>query len=218
MIRNLKTLGLALAAVLAMSVVAVPSASAVEFHSEAAETILEGAATEGAEWALEGGTIECASAKFEGKMTGTTGSKITVTPSYSECTGFGGFPTTVNMNGCTYVFDSGTQEGESIEGSEEISCPEGKVVDFHITSFGTLKCTVTISAGKRKGIKWTNQGAGSTRDLLAHVHVPGLVYYQHKGTGFGACATGGAEFGTRRVTWTVTARTPGGSHVGIWLQ
>ena len=143
MIRSLKTLGLALVAVLALSAVVASAASAAPKLTPVPEeypVTLKGSQVEGVENILElEGTrkTECSTATLEGTFANKAAaetSELTATPTYSGCvsTILGNKDlTTVTMNGCDYLLKStatteGTikTEGWEVTGSVEIKCPE----------------------------------------------------------------------------------------------
>lgn len=125
MIRNLKALGLALVAVLAMGAVAANGASAHEFTSSSATTYLSGTSESGTTdkftvSAIFGTlTIEC-HGSFTGTQSGTVADEVTVTPSYSNCL-FNGEAASVDVNGCDYNFDSDTDANG--HAAAKVACP-----------------------------------------------------------------------------------------------
>jgi hypothetical protein len=148
MIRNLKALGLALFAVLAMSVVAASGASAQQgkFTSDGPVTLVakNTAGTVNALTAF-GGETKCPNVVYTGHKvlthTETTAGKkheplisgeikSTITPHYGTCTStfFGiNFPSTVDMNGCDYEFDLGVTTGgaDTYGVGATVVCPTG---------------------------------------------------------------------------------------------
>jgi hypothetical protein len=150
MIRSLKTLGLALVAVLALSAVAASAASAAPKLTPVPEeypVTLRGTQTVVNVLELEGTRpTECATATFEGTIASKAEaetSEMTVTPSYAECstTILGNKDKmTVTMNGCTYRYKlsettTGTiaSEGWEVTGNNiEVQCPVGAQIEFHV--------------------------------------------------------------------------------------
>ena len=87
MIRNLKALGLAVVAVLAMTALAAPASQAASFTAASYTATLEGEqlAAESHVFTLAGGrTVTCTSAKFKGTLAAPS-STATITPTYSSC-------------------------------------------------------------------------------------------------------------------------------------
>jgi len=152
MTRNLKTLGLALVATLAIGALVAQGALAAEnhqFHADAAKVDSTGQQI-GAHELVVGtaGTVKCNAVNGEATHTFTEVSAgtferdtITVAPHYSECT-FGGSPATLNFNHCAYVADSDTTAGNTTGGEPanvEVECAAGSVVEI-----ATTVCTLTI--------------------------------------------------------------------------
>jgi hypothetical protein len=197
MIRNLKSLGLALMAVAAFGVVGVSAASAAEFHSEGATTTLTGTQTSQHVFTTTAGTVKCNTATFSGTQSGATTQFVTVTPFYSGCTAFGFINVPIHVNGCTYTFDANNS------GQVQIKCPAGKVIE--ITTPGG--CTTTI--GSQSGLKSTSysvEGSGTTRELTKHTNISGLHYGE-----CGTTRTNGTLVGTTKITVELF-----GKHVGFW--
>ena len=136
MSRNLKVLGLAFVAMLAMSAVVASAAMAEgEFKAGAeGEINLVGKQVEGNHVFTAGSAaVECEEAIFEGSAeNGDT--VIDTHPTYNECTAFGFLGASVSTTGCDYTF---TNEGTI--GEDEYT---GKV---HITCSGSNK--IKVSAG-----------------------------------------------------------------------
>jgi hypothetical protein len=152
MIRNLKTLGLALVAILAMSAFAASTASAGvttgKITSDGDFTITGEKTGVGDANALTayGSSVTCNVSTYSGHRTLTehetsTGVKhgfllsgateVTVTPHYTECTKH------VIMNGCDYVIRDATTTG-GVNGTygvtADLECPTGKTVTVDDTS------------------------------------------------------------------------------------
>ena len=147
MIRNLKALGLALAAVFALGAVIASSAAA-----EPAQFTVEGiGATETAK--IKGGQtgtdtfsvgalppLTCKTATLSGKAEsdGAHFTSVTLEPVYSECHvvigGIFTFPATVTMNGCAYTFNAtkNTVVGKPFTADLTIECPINKKIEIHV--------------------------------------------------------------------------------------
>lgn len=162
MIRNLKVLGLALAAVFAFAAVTASAASAASFLTSTGPVTLTGTQNEEGEngqfnnsLTAFGNKVICKGATYAGHKTAVTPhafmasgeSSTTITPDWESrtCTTIATgleFPTTVDMNGCDFVFDLGetttheTKTAYKVTVTEE--CPEN----------GTIKVTVFGSAAK----------------------------------------------------------------------
>ena len=156
MIRNLKVLGLALAAVLALSAVVASAAMAQktqgELTADGPVTLIgtqTGAATDNALTAF-GGETQCPNATYTGHeynvtphepidaTTNAGKTTVTITPHYGSCTALG-FPATIDMNGCDYVFHiEKTNVNGGYDVKSTVPCPSGQ----HIT------LTIFISSTK----------------------------------------------------------------------
>lgn len=221
--RNLKVLGLALVAVLAMSSVVASMASADSFTGETGTVVLTGSQEGNDIFTLTGGSITCKEAKLVGTSTAIS-STVTITPTYPEktvggeqnCTALG-LPGVIHANGCTYLLHIGA----GTEGTLDINCPAGKELTVTAGAPPTIRCTIHIGsqAGLTK-VTFSNTGSGVTRELLVETAVSTLKYSHTKGTGLGACtpgsATNGGYTGKARITGE---RDNGGTeHVGIFLS
>ena len=217
MVRKFKFLGLALAAVFAMSAVGASAASAtVEFHSEGAPVTLTGNQEgESNAFDVQFGEVKCKTAKYNGTTTGTTDKTVTVTPSYNECT-FAGVATIIDMNGCDYLIHV-NNEGPPYKGTVDVVCPEGA----KIVVTGGNKCTVDVGPQTGLGpITFTNIGTTTTREVtLGLSGITNITYTQTKGTAaVGACTTQTTGAGKYTGTATVTGETdPGGVHTGLFV-
>jgi len=158
MIRNLKSLGIAFVAVLAMSAVVASAAQAVPSYTGSAyPTTGTGSNLKGSEkFTTAGGTVECNS-HFEGTLASPGGPTLTVTPSYSSCEAFGFLSADVHENGCTYVFHASSRIAEGHYSSTvDVSCPgSNKMV---ITA-----ATCEVQVGSQTGLSSVttkNEGTG----------------------------------------------------------
>jgi hypothetical protein len=159
MIRNLKTLGLALVAVLAMSVVVASVASAASYTGSSYPTTGTGSNTAGKETLTTSGlTVQCDS-HFEGTLSAAS-STATVTPKYANCPAFGFLNATIAFNGCDYLFHAG---GLAVPGvynnSVDVVCPAGS---GPVTiKAGTCVVDVPAQTGL-SNVKTTNSGTSVT--------------------------------------------------------
>jgi hypothetical protein len=154
MTRNLKSLGLALAAVFAFGAIAVSAAQATEAGISWAEgttklTVEADPTAPSQELTITPGAITssftCDEVSGQATVTGTGGavtaqnlvySDTGTTPSTEECTGkVNGIAlkVPVKFNGCDYKFSTGTTEGTiaegKAEGTQSIECPVGAVIE-----------------------------------------------------------------------------------------
>lgn len=175
MARNLKPLGLVLAAVLALSATTAATASAQtngELTTDSTSVALVGKETGGTgsnAFTAFGGKMECPGTTYTGHKVLTAAqteegvkhtaipvgaSSITVTPHYVNCTIYSGasvFPSTVDMNGCDYEFHIGetnVSKAETYKIKTTVVCPTAKHIQITYFSSSTHAfrvCTVTIT-------------------------------------------------------------------------
>lgn len=202
MTRNLKALGLALLAAFAMSAVAASSASAVkEFHSDIEPTVLTGTDTPGttSEFEIPGEEpTTCAGNHYEGTVATKTAKEITIEHTVTTPCDTGGITTHVAFNGCHYVFT--LEEGifntaggtTHTRGPAHIVCPAGQSITLEITVPIFADCIVHIGAQTPTipTVDYTNQGAGTTRDVEVVSTIKGIAYTV---TGGGVCPASGHD-------------------------
>jgi hypothetical protein len=187
MTRNLKVLGLALVAVFAMSAMAASSASAQKLTSDGPVTLLgtQTGAAGSNKLSAFGGKTECASAKYTGHKVNVTphekipsgASQATITPHYGVCnTNFIGinFSTTVDMNGCDYVFDLLTKTAVgTYPVRATVVCPAGQFIKVTLYSSGTHTspfCTLTITHNPAGYL-----GLHATNGTGGHINIAGTI-------------------------------------------
>lgn len=214
--QKVKAIGLLLV-VLAMSAMTTSVASADEFTAEQYPVTLTGSKDGEADVvAVTAGSAACKSTTYVGTAIQAT-TTVTISPTYNECTAFG-FPATVDMNGCQYLFH--INGASSTEGSADLTCPAGKEVTVTSMSAGTIKCTLHFPTQSSVGtIKFSNIGAGPTREVTLQFNLTSIKYTHTKGTGLGSCTGGSATNGTLNAKAVVTGETdPGSQHIGIFLS
>jgi hypothetical protein len=222
MIRNLKLLGLAIAAVLTMSAIAASAASADDFTSEKNPVTVTGKGNGANVFVITitAGVVKCKESSYAAVMTPMTTS-MTLTPSIpvkttggeQNCTGFG-FPAEVNTNGCTFTYTIGA----ATTGGMDVNCPAGKEITVTAKSGETIKCTAHFpSQSWSSGVSYGNTGAGATREVDVSLSVTGLVVYKHTaGSGIGSC-TSGSGSGSYTDANVFTGES-GSNHVGIFFS
>ena len=156
MIRNLKTLCLALAALSALSLVGASAA-----HALVAD-VAGGLTTTGIQVETGGHSdhsltlsssrvFTCFNVAYDGTIEDGA-PEIIATPTYSGCFSNETQPTTVTHNGCNYRVYSGEEVGADHfnKVTTDIQCPEGKQVEVHVYSShanhttGTVLCTYKV--------------------------------------------------------------------------
>jgi hypothetical protein len=170
MTRNLKSLGLALFAVLAISAVVASNASATTdaLVSEAETTTLTGTQENGlGKMTLAGQAVECTNISGMATMTFKTVVELeSEEPVFTGCT-YAGQPMTVTMNGCKY---RGARAGATDSNGHlhvSLVCPAGKKV---VMTLNAIACSVTIAEQEgEEGYTVTTVGAGTSRELTVHL-------------------------------------------------
>jgi hypothetical protein len=165
MIRNLKSLGLALVAVLAMSAVVASAAHAVpQYTASSYSATATGANNKGGEtFTTSGGTVTCDS-HFQGTLSAAS-STLTVTPNYSNCEAFGFLSADVHENGCTYVFHATSKlSTDHYSSSVDIVCPAGKTMVITASA-----CEVSVGAQNGLSSVTTQNLAGGQVTVVPNV-------------------------------------------------
>jgi hypothetical protein len=147
MTRKLKTLGVALFAVLAMSAVVASAAPAAKLTAASYPVTYTAsqAATEPHVFKADGFETTCKNAEFSGELTGAS-EEFELTPTYSECTS-AGLEATIHMNGCKYKYKFTTETAADWDAHLALVCPAGK--DVTITSgFGVCVTHIPPQSGK----------------------------------------------------------------------
>ena len=158
MTRKLKTLGVALFAVLALTAVSASAASAAEFTAASYPTTGTGESAKGNDvFTTEAGTVECKS-HFAGTLTAAN-SDLTVTPTYSDCVAFGFVEATVT--GCKYTFTA-------------VSTTSANVDVVSPCTIIASNCHVTVpNQGPLGSVAITNNAAG---DVSVQANVSKIEY------------------------------------------
>jgi hypothetical protein len=157
MTRYLKTLGLTLAATLALGIMAASAAQAApEFTGTNGggtheHTIITGEQEGTLEFNATAGNelyVKCEKATFAGTSATGKETELTLTPTYTNCKASGLFTTHWRLNGCDYKFKitkTITKEKE-YEGTYDLTCPAGNRIEIEMTKLfgGGKKCLVTI--------------------------------------------------------------------------
>jgi len=218
--RKARIFALALIALAAVSAIGATAASADEFTATRYPALVTGTNEFGFtdEGITTAGVVKCTNTTYTGtlKEKSTT---LTLTRSSSGCTGFG-FPATVEMNGCDYLFHvNGTT---STTGTADLVCPAGKEVTVVAKSGATVKCTLHTPSQSGLGtVTYSNIGsAGETEEITVSGNIAGTHYTHTPGTGVGACTGGSGTTGTSNFKATLTGEeeSPGTSHIGLILS
>jgi hypothetical protein len=148
--RNLKALGLAMVAALALGAVAASAAQAASHHVSVASfpAVVTAKDTVNTVFSITGGehTVECRTTKYEGTLPEEKNKEVTVTPTYSECQvdPIFGPSATVTVNHCAYVLKGVTDaNGDAVA---EVECAEGNEITITYTfPFTSHVCTVHVT-------------------------------------------------------------------------
>lgn len=213
MMRNLRFLGVAVFAVLAMSAVSASFASAAadDLTAEQYPVTLTGKNDPNPPiLKTTAGSYECTTSTLHATVSGPT-TTVSATPTYSGCTCIG-VACTIDMNGCTYLIHM----TEGTTSTVDIVCPAGQEI-----TLTNSKCILHVPPQTGlPHIVWTNVGAGATREITGHVTISGLRYKHTEGSGIGKCTSGEGTNGTLDWTVVVTGETDptGAAHIGIFLS
>ncbi|HET9396290.1 MAG TPA: hypothetical protein VFO36_09555 [Nitrospiraceae bacterium] len=214
MIRNLKVLGLAIAAVLALSAVMASAAMAAEFTASSYPATITGSNTKGSEvFKTEGGNVECNS-HFVSHSQSAASSTLTVTPTYTSCDAFGFLSATVNTEECSYVFHATDTitETEPVHRHYwrhhvDVVCPTGQSIKV---TASTCKAEIKSQTGLTT-VKTENIAGGS---VTVTPDVSGIAYTVTQ-DGF-LCPFGGTGNKTDgKYTGDVTVSRVGGGSVSV---
>jgi hypothetical protein len=192
--RNLKTLGLALAAVFAFSAVAASAASAhYVFTPGANPAVITGSQIGGKaenffEITSRGTKVACTGASYIGTTEGSEPTEVKVHPTYTGCEAFG-IAATVDTAGCDYLLTGETDLEE--HGKVHVICNAGAMIKITIPS---ISCTLKVheQTPTEGGITYHNI-AGPPADIEATATVKGVTY-EREGNGV-LCAAGAPSEG-----------------------
>lgn len=179
MIRNLKALGLVLAAAFVANLFASSLASAAQLTSNNYPVQVSGGQGPGSESYTVGVNIISCANVFVGTLSGAQ-SSIALTPTFPNCaTGAKGEgePILYTTNGCQYVYSiTGAVEADHASGSLAITCPSGKVIEAHqyanahAEETKQTNCTITKAAQNGVGtVTYTSATAAG------HVLIEGAI-------------------------------------------
>jgi hypothetical protein len=185
--RKIKTLGIVLASVFAMSAIGASAASAAEFHSAVHPQEIHGVQTVGHVFTTDAGTVTCKTATFTGTTSAKTSPTQTLAPDYNNCTAFGFINVPIHENGCDYLFNA--------NGTTEVKCPTVSGVKQKI-EITVPFCTTTVGEQHiGAGMSFTNN-AGET-DIIATTNIKEEIDYVECG---GPLTENGSYKGTTTVT------------------
>jgi hypothetical protein len=205
MMRNLKTMGMALLAVLAFSAVAASGAQAAAAHfTGTLNATLSGTTETGfvEVFKTTAGSVSC-HGSYSGKVTVATNEAQTINASYTNCAPFFGATPVVNMGSCDFVFHPGTYgaagSGTST-GTADIICTSSSTITITVPG-----CTVTIHEQKGLSrIHYQNSGTGITvKPEVTNIKFTHAGFLCGTGTGTtGTFGGGGMTLGPISITST----------------
>jgi hypothetical protein len=192
MTRNLKVLGVAMAAVFAMSALAASAAygAAADFKvaeegKEVAGTLNTSAKSAFQTFTTSTGKITCATPGGTASLTGQSGEITAENLSFTNCHATAlKLPATVDPNGCKFRFTAGTFNGAlpGSEGSVHLEgCEEGKGITVTIFSGSdepaNLGCTIHVTEQTLNGISYVNgtNAATGKEDVTIKAAVKGEI-------------------------------------------
>jgi hypothetical protein len=198
MTRKLKTLGVALVAVFALTAVMASAASAAQYTASSYPTTATAESAVGNDvFTTEGGAVECKS-HFVGTLTGAS-SDLTVTPTYTNCKAFGFVEASVT--GCKYTFTAVSTTSSSVD---------------VVNPCTVVASTCHVTVGNQNGLNsvaTTNTAAG---DVDVQANVTGIAYTVVK-DGF-LCpfnGTGNKTGGTYKQGSAITLDSTNGANVSV---
>jgi hypothetical protein len=205
MIRNLKTLGVALCALLALTAVVASAASAANYTASSYPTTGTGESALGNDtFTTEAGKVECQS-HFEGTLSAAS-KELTVKAKYTSCRAFGFLSATVSMGSCDYLFTEPTGSADSYSAKVDVKCTKStepititagtcKTTVGEQTPGGSVAITNETAAGDVKvksnvtGIKYTVTEDGFGCPFNGTGAKEGATYIQDNAVTFDAAAT-----------------------------
>lgn len=215
MIRNLKALGLALVAVLAMSAMAAAGAQGKEpaqVTLEAAEGTIDGTQIGSGTFVRSSRKVTCNEGSFVAHVADGDTTITTTKPTFDSCTGPLGLPATVDMNGCDFGFEL---EGEEVEGVHKytavasLTCNEGGHATITVKNAeGGTVCQYSFTNEGNEGlntIELTNEAAGeeTPKDWgEADINVTGIDSTRTAGSAF-VCGPATDENGALEGDWAL---------------
>jgi hypothetical protein len=171
MIRKLKSLGLALTAVLALSAIGTTVAQAAVGNLDlgATNSILTASQTSELKLKLtaSGVTVKCPTATLEGTTQANEVSTVKLKPNYGGVNGcnIGGVNTTIDANSCEYELVGGVNTKTAV--ANVVGCGTGAIT---ITNGA---CEITVkNQGPRNEVTFEN----GTNEILANVNITGVIY------------------------------------------
>ncbi len=181
MIREIKVLGIALVAVLAMSAVMASAANAEgEFEAESYPATVSGSGEGAQVFTFSGGvSVTCKTSNFDGTLT-EEDTELELSAEYKECEASFGVKVDITMNGCKYV-DTPIKKfmGDIWEVITHLECPAGKKVELE-----GGPCTITIPPQMNAKASAYEDHTTKPKKMTYLATVDKFVYITHKNNAF----------------------------------
>ena len=210
MSRNLKALGLAMVAALALSAVAASAAQAANHHlTTTAPAVVTAEDTVNTVFSITNGNreVECTTSKYEGTVSESTSTETTVTPTYSGCKIKNvGISATVDVNHCAYILKGDTDVNG--DATSELECAGTDEITITYSVLGS-SCVVHVTPGAYRGVHYAEETVGGLKQVKVTVTVTGIKWHETGGGFCPASATG--EDGTLNGTVVAKAYADSGS-------
>jgi len=166
-------------------------------------------------FSFDAGNMECEETPAFATVQSKTATEFVAVPTYKKCfLSTTGGAIVIDFNNCSYVFHF---EG-SLEGSMDVACPIGKTIVFTLASG---LCTITIPPqAALKRVRFTNKGAGSSRQITVDIGLANLQYEEHRPFGTPPCKNSTALTSSGLYTGQITlaGTDTEGKPVGIWVE
>ena len=212
--RKLRTLGLALFAVLAVSATSASAAWGANFHSDGSPTTVTPAGNNTQVFQTTVDEFTCTTVGGSGTNTGTTTSEVTFKPTYSGCKGVNkGLNAHVDMMSCAYIITA------NLVGSHAPVHVECSVAGDEITIQATIggvkvPCLdIPAQTPTGGGLTYDNGTLSGVEDITATATITGITY-----TETGVCGSGETNNGSYTGQVTVTGENAEGEDTDIWWE
>jgi hypothetical protein len=217
MTRKFKLFGVMAVAALALTAVAASVAQAApEFHVESVPATITGEQTTTQKFETESGVVTCTGATFHGTSTSLATTTQEIAPTYTGCKAFGLLNSTVEPNGCVYVFHLTAGGVTPFPATVDVKCPAGAAITVK-SSFTNCVITVGEQTGLA-GVTFTNNGSKTTRDLNVVLDITKKITYTQTGSN---CGGGEGTFKEGTMTGGATVRadnTSTGLQQGLFIS
>jgi hypothetical protein len=218
MTRTLKALALALVAIFAMSALAASAAQAVPVFWTAEHAKIKISPDTGNDlFVTKFGTATCS--EWTAKATLETPNLVLTAENveYKNChTTAMKFPTTVNMNGCQYLFTVLTEEDAThFNGEVHLVCPANKEVIITVTSAGKTICKFLVPEQTWDGVSYLNSETAGVAKIITGTIDTKKVKDTYTGT---LCGTGAETTAEYRGNFLMHAENLAGKAIDLKVK